>query len=1276
MDNGTYYVCVTADDGDGRATDATNNGFAFTVAVAYPAPFAITGPLSPVETETPIVTWEASANATGYDMIVATDVACTNALQSYTDLAVTSQLIEEPMANGTYYVCVTAFDNYNHELVATNNGYAFNVLVQPPGPFMITAPMAPVNAQTATIAWQASERAIEYDLAVSTASDCSAPIEEYVGLTVTSQETGYLANGIYYACVTARDDEGRTTVATNNGFSFEMAYVPPKEHLIFITMTDTVIDENETFPPNSPSWGGLVAADYLCTEQAFYAGLLATWDYMTPVYQAVLSTPTVNARDRLVIEGEIKNMAGDIVASSAAELWSSILNAAIQYDEYGQIVRVGTDIWTGTFSDGTWSGYSCDAWNSTTGTATGGHPDILGPEWIQGDTIDCGDGARLYGISPPFTASDASFTGPGAPGDSLLTEDMIEPVLQQAMAYWAGQGIDTASLSSEIGVAIANLGGTQLAMTTEGIDGFSLDRDAAEWGWSTADTVPADRIDLLSATVHEMGHLLGLEHTDPYDVMAVPLPPGTRPLGTWPQATGVWAATVNYGDGSGTEPLTLNPDKTFGLAHNYADNGIYTVSVEITDPEGLTSTDALTVTVNNVAPFAMLSSDTPVDEGSPVTVTLAYEADPSPIDTAAGFHYSFALDTASLATTYATATDAASTAIPFADDGTYTVYARVFDKDDGFNEFATQVLVNNVAPTLVVDTTAVVIEEGHSASKSITTGDVPADTVSVTASLGNISGFGNSWTWTYDGLDDLVTTQVTITASDEDSGVSTAIFNLTVNNVAPEITTFTAMVDPVEVGNPVDAHVEFTDPGLLDTHTVTWDWGDGSTLTLQVLLEGLRHADATYPYSDAGVYTITVKVEDEDAFDSSVFQYVVVYDPSAGFVTGGGWIDSPEHAYAADPTLTGKANFGFLSKYKKGAEVPTGQTEFQFKLADLNFHSSSYQWLVVAGSRAQYKGEGTINGDGEYGFMLTAIDADLTPSTDVDEFQIKIWNKITDAIVYDNGLSPDDDAAGTKLGGGSIVIHDGGKKLHATDVASVSTSGVMLTQEALKPAVDQAISYWSSQQVGTGRLAALRDVDVHMADFSGSVLGIASSSNLIWIDRDAAGYGWSGPTRARGSTVAGMDLLWTVTHELGHKLGFEHGDRHAVMAAILAPHMQLVTPPNLRLEGASPRADAIAGGLAARTRSLDHLFSLWGQTEWPDKDGSDVVSVLLANRYVEILPTPPNDARLLRGRDAGSHSDLPSDFTRRMRGHDGESDGLDGTRIRDDLLSDAASELM
>ena len=153
-----------------------------------------------------------------------------------------------------------------------------------------------------------------------------------------------------------------------------------------------------------------------------------------------------------------------------------------------------------------------------------------------------------------------------------------------------------------------------------------------------------------------------------------------------------------------------------------------------------------------------------------------------------------------------------------------------------------------------------------------------------------------------------------------------------------------------------------------------------------------------------------------------------VYDPNGGFVTGGGWIDSPVGAYLMDPTLTGKANFGFVSKYQKGATTPVGETEFQFKAGDLNFHSSAYEWLVIAGARAQYKGTGTINGGGNYGFILTAIDGQIVGGGGVDKFRMKIQNKTTGEIVYDNQVGASDDAIlTTSVGGGSIQIQAGKK---------------------------------------------------------------------------------------------------------------------------------------------------------------------------------------------------------------------------------------------------------
>ena len=180
-------------------------------------------------------------------------------------------------------------------------------------------------------------------------------------------------------------------------------------------------------------------------------------------------------------------------------------------------------------------------------------------------------------------------------------------------------------------------------------------------------------------------------------------------------------------------------------------------------------------------------------------------------------------------------------------------------------------------------------------------------------------------------------------------------------------------------------------------------------------------------FNQAGVYTMVLTGSDDDGGTDSKSVMIVVYDPTAGFVTGGGTIDSPAGAYLADPSLAGKAIFGFESKYKKGATVPIGNTEFKFHAASFSFESSTYQWLVVAGAKAQYKGVGTVNGAGNFGFLLTATDGDLSGGGGVDKFRIKVWDKSAgDAVVYDNvvGASEDIDVANPQaIASGSIVIH-------------------------------------------------------------------------------------------------------------------------------------------------------------------------------------------------------------------------------------------------------------
>ena len=97
-------------------------------------------------------------------------------------------------------------------------------------------------------------------------------------------------------------------------------------------------------------------------------------------------------------------------------------------------------------------------------------------------------------------------------------------------------------------------------------------------------------------------------------------------------------------------------------------------------------------------------------------------------------------------------------------------------------------------------------------------------------------------------------------------------------------------------------------------------------------------------FTGAGVHEVCVDGTDAAGnIGAKECILLAVFDPDGGFVTGGGWINSPGGAYTPDPSLKGKANFGFVSKYKKGAIIPTGVTEFRFKVANLNFHSNTYE---------------------------------------------------------------------------------------------------------------------------------------------------------------------------------------------------------------------------------------------------------------------------------------------------------------------------------------------
>ena len=169
------------------------------------------------------------------------------------------------------------------------------------------------------------------------------------------------------------------------------------------------------------------------------------------------------------------------------------------------------------------------------------------------------------------------------------------------------------------------------------------------------------------------------------------------------------------GVGTTVDAVGANPTLTWadlvalGIADGSAAGTTFQVVLKATDGfSPVVASAPVTLTVTNVAPSAAIFGSA-TTEGSNATVTLTNPADPSAADVAAGFRYSFSQTLAGLKTTYADAGTANSQSYLYDDNGTYPIFAHVFDKDDGFADYSFNVIVANVAPGATVSGSAPVV---------------------------------------------------------------------------------------------------------------------------------------------------------------------------------------------------------------------------------------------------------------------------------------------------------------------------------------------------------------------------------------------------------------------------------------------------------------------------------------------------------------------------------------------------------------------------------------
>lgn len=253
-----------------------------------------------------------------------------------------------------------------------------------------------------------------------------------------------------------------------------------------------------------------------------------------------------------------------------------------------------------------------------------------------------------------------------------------------------------------------------------------------------------------------------------------------------------------------------------------------------------------------------------------------------------------------------------------------------------------------------------------------------------------------------------------------------------VPELGPITSNVVALPNPVAVGasfqltaNVNDSATGCTNIALAE-HTV-----DGSSFIAMSssdgAFDGVREdVTATVPpFAAAGLRSVCVRGTDAAGkVGASECAVLVVYDPEAGSVSGGGSVFSPPDAYQLPlpqpvPSPSGPATFAFLSRYVPGHNTPSGHLEFQFRAGNLRFSSASMEWLVVTGEpRAIFRGEGTLDwswrGSFACKFEVDAWDGSFQPGG-VDAFGLRIHSCAGVGNAYN--------LPATSLTTGNIIIH-------------------------------------------------------------------------------------------------------------------------------------------------------------------------------------------------------------------------------------------------------------
>jgi len=309
------------------------------------------------------------------------------------------------------------------------------------------------------------------------------------------------------------------------------------------------------------------------------------------------------------------------------------------------------------------------------------------------------------------------------------------------------------------------------------------------------------------------------------------------------------------------------------------------ITLEVSDGTN-TDTDTANVTISNVPPeIFSIEGPTEGDIGTKVLLSVNFfDGMPDPRSKIASldtFTATFSWDDGSSTMLSLGAEEFwANASHMYSGEGIYHIISTIVDNNGGEAFAEWDVIVGGIVqveagPDGIIDEGLMFLSSGFLADTDSPTYTVIVDYYDETGAQPLLLNPGNTFDLNHTYYDNGVyTVLVTVFNEDVECGFDTA--NVTVNNVAPSIESMSVSpTDPLRPGVPVELTVMFSDPGILDTHTATIEWGDG-TSTNYTTEAGITFVSGSHIYAKAEDYEIVVTLTDDDGGTSQTSMHVIV----------------------------------------------------------------------------------------------------------------------------------------------------------------------------------------------------------------------------------------------------------------------------------------------------------------------------------------------------------------------------------------------------------------